>query len=60
MPVNKPVGGIYLQAKGAKLSPRSKVLPLPEAVAGLTKGERRKVRKTLRRTGRLDLLKQII
>lgn len=46
----------YVQAKGLKVGSRGKVVAPQEAMSDLTKGEKRHIRKTLHKMGRIDLV----
>jgi len=46
---------VYVQAKGVKLKSNGKVLPIRDALEPMSKGERRRVRRSLSRMGRQDL-----
>lgn len=51
---------VYVQAKGLKISSGGKVLPPAMVVGGLSKGDRRRIRKALDRMGRRDLCRQTL
>lgn len=49
---------VYLMAKGVRVGSRGKVTPPSKVVVSWTKGERRKLRRSLDKAGRRDLSRE--